>query len=106
MRFYGSRFARPSFLLLAIVVLFAAGRSARAVEQEPGDAITVEEINKQIDFGELGPDNSFVTPVTKDLKHLDEDQRKKLDEWVEKLDAWEPGKAEKAGSVGQQVRNL
>jgi hypothetical protein len=89
---------RPvSTLAIACVILLTAA----APEKEPYEAITDKEI-ASITYEDASIDNGFVTPLAKDLSHLDEDRKKRLDEYENKLDDWEPGKEKK---LGQRVRN-
>jgi hypothetical protein len=65
-------------------------------------AITQKEIDS-ITFDDIEDDAGFITPLAPDLDNLDDDSKKRLDEWVAKLNDW-PGS--KVDDVGQRVRNL
>lgn len=58
---------------------------------------------ERIDFDLLPGDMDFVTPVAADLEGIDNDTKKRLDEWTTKLNDWAGAKEE---DVGQRVRNL
>lgn len=64
--------------------------------------ITQKEIDS-ITFDDIEDDAGFVTPLASDLDNLDDDSKKRLDEWVAKLNDW-PGSKEE--DIGQRVRNL
>jgi hypothetical protein len=69
--------------------------------KEAWELITEKEI-ASITFEDAEIDTGFVTPLSPDLSHLDEDTKKEMDQFAEKLDQWIPG-FEK--DLGQQVRN-
>jgi hypothetical protein len=64
--------------------------------------ITQKEIDG-ITFDDIEDDAGFITPLASDLDNLDDDSKKRLDEWVAKLNDW-PGSKEE--DIGQRVRNL
>jgi ABC-2 type transport system permease protein len=57
----------------------------------PWTAITDADVNK-ITFSDLQPDSGDVTPVAPNLDNLDEDDKKRIETFTEKLDEWPPGK--------------
>jgi hypothetical protein len=81
--------------------LLLAG-ALNAAEAEPYEAVKDAEINA-ITYEECELDNGFEIPFAASVENLAEDQKKRLDEFMEKVDAWEPGKAEK---IGQKVRSF
>jgi hypothetical protein len=102
--------------VIVIVMLLACGwiraeEKAKSTQpatkpRDPLKAITQKEIDelvKDIDFELLPPDEGFVTPLKKDLDHLDEDTKKRLDEWTNKLNDWAGARDD---NTGQRVRNL
>jgi hypothetical protein len=64
--------------------------------------ITQKEIDA-IEFDDLPEDNGVVTPVAADLDNMDNDSRKRLDDWTSKLNDWAGAKEE---NLPQRVRNL
>jgi len=97
----------PCLCLIAAPAAPAADKPApattRAAEaREAYLAITDAQV-KSITFDDAEMDNGFVGPLAKDLSRLDGDDRKKFDEWVNKLDDWKDGRDP---AVGQRVRNL
>jgi hypothetical protein len=57
---------------------------------------------ESIDLADAEIDNNFITPLSQDLSHLDDETRKRLDELADKLDAWHPGREK---DLVQQLRN-
>jgi hypothetical protein len=92
-------------VLRATVWLFVLGLAMPAVA--PAAVPAYEEITEQeiaaISFEDVEVDDGFVLPVAPDLKHLDEADRKRLDEWVSRLEKWNPGRDP---DLGQRVRYL
>src|ERR1043165_3349570 len=88
--------------LFALHALSLVAGSAEKEKPEPYEAIKDKEIN-EITYEECEMDNGFEIPFARDLENLGEDQKKRLDEFFEKVDKWEPGKAEK---IGQKVRTF
>lgn len=92
---------------IAALTLFLACLPALAAEPaappaaEPFEAITQKQIDA-ITYDDAAVDQGFVTPLAKDLSHLDDERKQRLDAFEDKLDQWKPGQ-EKA--VGQRVRN-
>jgi ABC-type multidrug transport system permease subunit len=68
----------------------------------PWTAITPEDIAK-ITYDDLPSDQSTVTPVATGLDDLDDDGKKRMDDFTAKLDDWQPGKNV---NLEQRVRNL
>jgi hypothetical protein len=56
-----------------------------------------------ISYEDAEDDSGFITPLAADLDNLDDDSKKRLDEWVAKLNDWPGAKDE---NVPQRVRNL
>lgn len=92
--------ARFQFKRALGTLLLAAG--VYAAEPEPYEAVKDTEIN-EITYEECELDNGFEIPFAASLENLGEDQKKRLDEFIEKVDAWDPGKVEK---IGQKVRSF
>jgi ABC-2 type transport system permease protein len=57
----------------------------------PWTAITDADVNK-ITFSDLQPDSSDVTPVAPSLDNLDDDGKKRIEAFTDKLEDWPPGK--------------
>jgi hypothetical protein len=71
-------------------------------KQSPVDAITQKDIDA-INYDDAQDDSGFITPLAADLDNLDNDSKKRLDDWTAKLNDWAGAKEE---NVGQRVRNL
>ena len=104
MRFQVARSLWMASLTLALLVCRVHGDEKKdekkPVAKEPFEAITDAEIDK-IDYDDAAIDQGVVTPLAKDLSHMDDEGKKKLQEMDDKLDGWEPGVDK---SIGQQVR--
>jgi hypothetical protein len=87
---------------LFLVALLLALTAFRTRAGEAWEAITDDEINKMT-FEDVEEDMGFVCPWAPDLEHLDDDRKKRLDEWVDDLNRWEPGLVD---DVGQRVKNF
>jgi hypothetical protein len=57
----------------------------------PWTAITDADVNK-ITFSDLQPDSGDVTPVAPSLDNLDDDGKKRIEAFTDKLEDWPPGK--------------
>ncbi|HEV8606490.1 MAG TPA: hypothetical protein VGQ99_14040 [Tepidisphaeraceae bacterium] len=94
-------------LILSLLCLIAADppkdkpTSAPAREKEPWQAITDKEI-ASITYEDAEVDSGFVTPLAQDLSNLDDDSKKELDQFAEKLDNWVSGQEK---DLVQQLRN-
>src|SRR4030095_4427132 len=64
--------------------------------------ITQKQID-EITYEDVEEDTGFITPLAADLDNLDNDSKKRLDDWTAKLNDWAGSKEE---SVPQRVRNL
>lgn len=64
--------------------------------------ITQKEIDA-IDFDDAPDDSGFITPLAENLDNLDDDAKKRLDEWTGKLNDWAGAKEE---NLPQRVWNL
>jgi hypothetical protein len=64
--------------------------------------ITQKQID-EINYEDVEEDTGFITPLAADLDNLDNDSKKRLDDWTAKLNDW-PGSKEE--SIPQRVRNL
>jgi hypothetical protein len=73
-----------------------------AKKQSPVDAITQKDIDG-ITYDDAQDDSGFITPLAADLDNLDNDSKKRLDDWTAKLNDWAGAKEE---NVPQRVRNL
>jgi ABC-type polysaccharide/polyol phosphate export permease len=76
-----------------------------ATEAPPGSSwqsITPAQVSS-ITFDDLEPDTSTVTPIIAGLDGLDDDTKKRLEDFREKLADWAPGNQE---DLPQRVRNL
>ena len=80
----------------------AATQAATKPKEDAYKAITQKEIDS-ITFDDIEDDAGFITPLAADLDNLDDDSKKRLDEWVAKLNDWPGSKVE---DIGQRVRNL
>lgn len=80
----------------------AATQAATKPREDAYKAITQKEIDG-ITFDDIEDDAGFITPLAADLDNLDDDSKKRLDEWVAKLNDWPGSKVE---DIGQRVRNL
>ena len=99
-------------LCLAPLALAAAPASKPATTQSattqtakkksPVDAITQKDIDA-ITYDDAQDDSGFITPLAADLDNLDNDSKKRLDDWTAKLNDWAGAKEE---NVPQRVRNL
>jgi hypothetical protein len=79
-----------------------ASAAAPAKPENPLSKITQKDIDS-ITYDDIEDDAGFITPLAADLDNLDDDSRKRLDDWVAKLDDWKGAQDE---NVGQRVRNL
>ena len=68
--------------------------SIAKITQKDIDAITYEDAEE---------DTGFITPLASDLDNMDNDARKRLDDWTAKLNDWTGAKDE---NLPQRVRNL
>jgi len=75
--------------------------TAPAKPAEAWEKITDKEI-AAITYEDAEVDSGFVTPLAQDLSNLDDDSKKELDQFGEKLDQWVPGQDK---DLVQQVRN-
>jgi len=78
----------------------AAAKPAKS--DNPLSKITQKDIDS-ITYDDIEDDAGFITPLAADLDNLDDDSRKRLDDWVAKLSDWKGAQDE---NVGQRVRNL
>ena len=88
--------------MLAALLLAGGALAAQApaAAPEPFEAVKDSEINA-ITYEECELDNGFEIPFAPNLENLGEDQKKRLDEFMEKVDKWDPGQLDK---TGQKVR--
>ena len=92
------------FLSLLLFVATDAPKkptSAPAKPTEPWQTVTDKEI-ASITYEDAEVDSGFVTPLTQDLSNLDDDSKKELNQFADKLDNWIPGQEK---DLVQQVRN-
>ena len=75
--------------------------TAPAKPQEAWEKITDKEV-ASITYEDAEVDSGFVTPLAQDLSNLDDDSKKELDQFAEKLDQWVPGQEK---DLVQQIRN-
>lgn len=80
----------------------AAAAPAVAKPENSYNAITQKDID-EIKFDDVEDDAGFITPLAADLDNLDNDSKKRLDDWTAKLSDWAGAKEE---NVPQRVRNL
>src|SRR3954464_595953 len=80
----------------------AAAAAAPAKPENSYNAITQKDID-EIKFDDVEDDTGFITPLAADLDNLDNDSKKRLDDWTAKLSDWAGAKEE---NVPQRVRNL
>ena len=93
-------------LILSLLLLLAADApkkptSAPAKPAEPWQTITDKDI-ASITYEDAEVDSGFVTPLAQDLSNLDDDSKKELNQFADKLDNWIPGQEK---DLVQQVRN-
>jgi hypothetical protein len=79
-----------------------AATPAPAKPENSYNAITQKDID-DIKFDDVEDDAGFITPLAPDLDNLDNDSKKRLDDWTTKLSDWAGAKEE---NVPQRVRNL
>jgi hypothetical protein len=80
----------------------AVTQPAVAKKENSYKKITQKDIDG-ITFDDIEDDSGFITPLAADLDNLDNDSKKRLDEWVAKLNDWAGSKEE---NIPQRVRNL
>jgi hypothetical protein len=85
----------------------APATTTAATTRSAKPKLSINEITpKQIDeitYEDAEEDTGFITPLAADLDNLDNDSKKRLDDWTAKLNDW-PGSKEE--SIPQRVRNL
>src|SRR5882672_10956633 len=98
---------RSLALIVSLLLVAAAAdapkkpTSAPAKPTEPWQTITDKDI-ATITYDDAEVDSGFVTPLAQDLSNLDNDSKKELDQFAEKLDQWVPGQDKE---LVQQIRN-
>src|SRR3989449_10902636 len=93
-------------LILSLLLLLAAEAPKKPTTTpskpvEPWQTITDKDI-ASITYEDAEVDSGFVTPLAQDLSNLDDDSKKELDQFAEKLDQWGPGQEKE---LVQQIRN-
>src|SRR5687767_8329000 len=73
--------------------------AAASKPKSPLDQIAPKEIDA-ITYEDSEEDTGFITPVAADLDHMDEESKKRLDDWTAKLHDWAGSKEE---NVPQRV---
>jgi hypothetical protein len=73
-----------------------------AFAAEPYEAITDKQIN-EMTFDDVEEDRGFEIPFARSFENLDDDGKKRLNEFIDKFDDWAPGKE---ANIGQRVRNF
>ncbi|HZK80507.1 MAG TPA: ABC transporter permease, partial [Humisphaera sp.] len=73
-----------------------------AIAKAPWENLTQKEIDS-ITYDDLPDDGGTVTPLAPDLNSLDDDGRKRMENFNDALSDWPPGQVE---NVPQRVRNL
>lgn len=68
----------------------------------PWEKVTKEQI-ESVTYDDLPDDNSTNTPLAPDLNGLDDDGKKRMDNFGDALSDWAPGKVE---DIPQRIRNL
>ena len=71
-------------------------------QKQPWEDVTDDDL-KKVEYDDLPDPNGTVVPLASDLDNLEDDAKKRLESFAEKLADWKPGKVE---DVGQRVRNL
>ena len=94
------------WFILPLLLLLAADAPKKptttpAKPAEPWQAITDKEI-ASITYEDAEVDSGFVTPLAQDLSNLDDDSKKEMEQFGEKLDQWIPGQEK---DLVQQLRN-
>jgi hypothetical protein len=94
-------------LLAADAKPAASPATTTATTQATKPRLSINDITqKQIDeltYEDVEEDTGFILPLRADLDHLDDDSKKRLDDWTAKLNDWAGAREE---SVPQRVRNL
>ena len=93
-------------LIFPLLILLGADApkkptTAPAKAAEAWEKVTDKEI-ASITYEDAEVDSSFVTPLAQDLSNLDDDSKKELEQFGEKLDQWIPGQER---DLVQQLRN-
>jgi hypothetical protein len=101
---HSTRWISLAACILAAMIsrpLALAAEKKKEPAKQPWELITDKQIDA-ITYEDAEDDLGFVTPLAPDLSNLDDDTKKRLDEFADKLDTWEPGDEKE---LGQQVRN-
>src|SRR5882762_7373653 len=82
-------------LILSLLLLLAADAPKKptttpAKPTEPWQTITDKDI-ASITYEDAEVDSGFVPPLAQDLSNLDDDSKKELNQFADKLDNWIPG---------------
>ena len=93
---------QPKAATQAAATLAAEASKTDAKKENSFKKITQKDI-EGISYDDVESDSGFITPLAADLDNLDNDSKKRLDEWVAKLNDWAGSKEE---NVPQRVRNL
>src|SRR6185503_18902312 len=94
----------PFILSLLVLLALKASKTITTAPAKPAEAwekITDKEI-ASITYEDAEVDSGFVTPLAQDLSNLDDDSKKELEQFGEKLDQWIPGQEK---DLVQQLRN-
>ena len=76
--------------------------AATSLSIDAYDKITQKDIDA-ITYDDIQDDAGFITPLAENLDNLDDDSKKRLDDWVAKLNDW-PGSKEE--NIAHRVMNL
>ena len=94
--------SKPATTQAATQATTQAAAPAAAKPENSYNAITQKDIDA-ITYDDVEDDTGFITPLAADLDNLDNDSKKRLDDWTAKLSDWAGAKEE---NVPQRVRNL
>lgn len=98
----GAETPRPTSKPATTQATTQAAAVAAPKPEDPYNAITQKDIDG-ITYEDAEDDTGFITPLAADLDNLDNDSKKRLDDWTAKLNDWAGAKEE---NVPQRVRNL
>lgn len=92
--------------IFALLILLAADAPRKptttpAAPREPWQTITDKDV-ASINYDDASEDGGVVTPLAQDLSNLDDDSKKEMDQFAEKLEQWIPGQEK---DLVQQIRN-
>lgn len=93
----GSAAARSGAVTMAVNPTINAAAPWEAVTPAQADAVT---------YDDLESDEGAVTPLLANLDNLDDDAKKRIEAFKDRLADWKPGDSAQELNTGQRVRNL